>query len=160
MSAKRKNLKTPTRIKAFLQALESGLSVVQSAQIAGVAVGTAYYWRRNDLDFAKRWAVAYQQGAETLETEVLRRAVDGVDEPVFYKGAVVGSVRRYSDTLLMFILKVRSPEKFCDKARTAALMRKWTKEDEDTESDRDKCEVPTAVLEVLAQLADRKANVT
>jgi hypothetical protein len=30
---------------------------------------------------------------------------DGVHEPVFWEGQVVGYRRRYSDTLLMFLLK-------------------------------------------------------
>ena len=31
---------------------------------------------------------------------------------MFYKGAVCGHVRRYSDTLLMFLLKAHRPEKY------------------------------------------------
>ena len=47
-----------------------------------------------------------------LEAEARRRAAIGVDEPVFYKGEVVGHIRKYSDTLLMFLLKAHWPEKF------------------------------------------------
>ncbi len=35
----------------------------------------------------------------------MRRAVDGVDEPVYQGGKKVGSITRYSDTLLIFLLK-------------------------------------------------------
>ena len=35
-----------------------------------------------------------------------------MDEPVFYQGQVVGHIRKYSDNLLMFLLKAHWPEKF------------------------------------------------
>ena len=38
-----------------------------------------------------------------------------MEEPVYYQGEVVGQVQRYSDTLLMFLLKGRRPEKFKDR---------------------------------------------
>ena len=40
----------------------------------------------------------------------MRRAKDGVPEPVFYQGQVVGETRRFSDTLAMFILKSKRRE--------------------------------------------------
>ena len=42
-----------------------------------------------------------------------RRAVEGVEEPVgWYKGEAGGVVRKYSDTLLIFLLKGRKPEMY------------------------------------------------
>ena len=49
---------------------------------------------------------------ELLEAEARRRTAIGVDEPVFYQGQVVGHIRKYSDNLLMFLLKAHWPEKF------------------------------------------------
>ena len=51
---------------------------------------------------------------DTLEMEARRRASLGVEEPVYYQGQVVGYVRKYSDVLLMFLLKAQRPEKFRD----------------------------------------------
>ena len=51
----------------------------------------------------------------TGEDEAVRRAHDGVDEPVFYQGKACGVVRKYSDTLLIFLLKGRRPEKYRDR---------------------------------------------
>ena len=50
-----------------------------------------------------------------LEAEAWRRAHDGIEEPILYKGQVVTHVRKYSDLLLMFLLKGLRPEKFRDK---------------------------------------------
>jgi hypothetical protein len=59
---------------------------------------------------------ALDEGTDVLEDEVMRRARDGVDEPRFYEGEVCGYVRKYSDTLAIFLLKARRPEKCGDKA--------------------------------------------
>lgn len=51
-------------------------------------------------------------GVSALEDEAHRRAFDGVDEPVFYKGEDCGAVKKYSDTLAIFLLKAHAPEKY------------------------------------------------
>lgn len=65
--------------------------------------------------FAAAWDQAYSDAAWLLEDEATRRARDGVDEPIFYKDVLIGSQKKYSDTLLMFLLKGNRPEKFSDK---------------------------------------------
>ena len=39
----------------------------------------------------------------------------GWDEPVYRDGVLVGSIRKHSDTCLIFILKARRPEKYRDR---------------------------------------------
>jgi hypothetical protein len=57
--------------------------------------------------------MAKEMAADRLEEEAWRRAVDGVDEPVgFYRGKPSAWVKRYSDTLLIFLLKALRPEKY------------------------------------------------
>jgi hypothetical protein len=51
-----------------------------------------------------------------LEDEAKRRAHDGIDEPVFYQGEKCGVVRKYSDNLLIFMLKARRREKFSERS--------------------------------------------
>ena len=50
------------------------------------------------------------QATETLEHEAWRRARDGVAEPVYQHGKLVGTVQRFSDSLLMFLLRARRPD--------------------------------------------------
>ena len=50
--------------------------------------------------------------ADQLEHEAIRRAVDGVDRPVFFKGRQIAMLKEYSDTLLIFMLKGLRPEKY------------------------------------------------
>ncbi len=47
-----------------------------------------------------------------VEHEIYRRAMEGVEEPIFagrYKEKIVGTVTRYSDSLLMFRAKALLP---------------------------------------------------
>jgi len=46
----------------------------------------------------------------------VRRGVEGVLEPVWYNGKIVGHRRRYSDVMLIFMLKARRPGTFRDNA--------------------------------------------
>ena len=90
-----------------------------SAACATMNIGRSaiYDWKADDSDFAARLEAAQDRGTDWLEDQAVRRAAHGMDEPVFYKGKIVGYIKRYSDTLLMFTLKGRRPERW--KERTA-----------------------------------------
>jgi hypothetical protein len=68
--------------------------------------------RGSDEKFDNEIKRAIEEGYDMLEEEARRRAVDGVEKPVFYRGEEVGSVREYSDTLLKTLLKGYRPKKF------------------------------------------------
>src|SRR5262245_61740375 len=104
--------RTPEKRAAFLAKLAEGGSVNAAVTAARIGRTMAYEWRAADADFATAWDQAVEAGTDALEDEAVRRARDGVDEPVFYQGQQCGTVRRYSDTLLIFTLKARRPEKF------------------------------------------------
>ena len=58
--------------------------------------------------------------AAFAEVEARRRAVEGVEEPVgWFQGTPGGTVRKYSDTLLIFLLKGARPHKYRDNIRAA-----------------------------------------
>lgn len=71
-----------------------------------------YRLRESDPAFAAQWTDALEETVESLEAEAWRRAVDGVEEPIVSRGEVVGSVKRYGDTLLIFLLKGHDPSKY------------------------------------------------
>ena len=72
--------------------------------------------RKEDPEFAEAWNLALEAGNDVLEAEALRRAVEGVDEPIYQGGALVGTVTKYSDTLLALLLKAHLPEKFRERS--------------------------------------------
>jgi len=102
----------------FLAILAEGGSVKLAAEKAKIGRRTAYEWKAADPEFAAAWEEAVEAGTDALEDEAKRRAYNGVDEPVFYQGEQCGLVRKYSDTLLIFLLKARRPEKYRERTTT------------------------------------------
>ncbi|MDQ3097321.1 MAG: hypothetical protein M3Q61_04040, partial [Chloroflexota bacterium] len=93
---------TEKQIDAFIEGLERGLSVHASCTLADMGRQTAYDLRQRDEAFALRWADAIEDGTERLEDEAERRALES------------------SDTLLIFLLKSRRPEKYRDNVSITA----------------------------------------
>ena len=74
-----------------------------------------YRWLAN-ASYKKAFAAAQDEAAQLLEDEAVRRATEGVLEPVFYQGEECGAVRRYSDGLMQFLLRGFRPQKYSSKA--------------------------------------------
>lgn len=68
-----------------------------------------------NIDFAYEWDDLRQALVDKLQAAAIKRAVDGVKEPVYYQGNKVGTIKKYSDPLLMFLMKAHSPELYGDK---------------------------------------------
>lgn len=88
---------------AVLAWLAKGYSLGHAAEQAGVARQTVLGWRK-DPAFAARYDEAIERGTDVLEDEARRRAVEGVDRPVFQGGECVGHVREFSDNLMTILL--------------------------------------------------------
>jgi hypothetical protein len=106
------NKKIAKYVEPFLYQLARGMSPTKAAESVGVAIGTVYRWKADDVQFAERWAEAMQEANDRLEDEAHRRAVEGYNpRPVFDKaGNVVCEIRDYSDMLLLAKLRGRLPE--------------------------------------------------
>jgi hypothetical protein len=98
----------------FLSSIVKGERIIDAAAAANVHPTLAYRRRKEDELFRKAWNEASEIGTRLLEQEAQRRAFNGVLEPVFHKGQECGTVRKYSDTLLIFLLKARNPAKYRD----------------------------------------------
>jgi hypothetical protein len=115
---------------AFLRHLAAGGNVRVAAKAVGFAVQSLYDHRHRDPAFAAAWEEAVEAAMDTvLEPEAVRRAVEGVEKPVYHQGQQVGTVREYSDTLLIFLLKGGKPDKYKDRREvfhrgTIALLEK------------------------------------
>ncbi len=114
--------RTPKKVETFFGVLRAGGSVSKAASAAGVGRTAVYQWRRSDPEFKAAWDDAVETGTDALEDEAFRRAFEGVEEPVFYQGDVVGHVRRYSDTMLIVMLKARRPEKYKEHRHVSGSM--------------------------------------
>lgn len=97
--------------KRFLKEYRQTGNVSTAMKSAKIARTTFYDWIK-EPEFAEEVKAAEVEATENLEAEATRRAMTGVVEPVFYQGKAVGGIRRYSDTLLIFLLKARNPKKY------------------------------------------------
>lgn len=98
--------------RAYLVALCRTARFGAAAKVAGVDVRTAYNWRQKDPEFAAAENTALDIGGRLAEDEAWRRATEGVEEPVYQQGRLVGTKRVLSDTLLIFMLKGAHPQKY------------------------------------------------
>lgn len=97
--------------RKFLElCLEHGPHVSRHAYAVGVSPATEIRHRKKDPEYAAAFEHMQEMWKARLEEEVIRRGRDGWDEPVFYQGAQVGVVRKYSDTLLMALVKKYDPQ--------------------------------------------------
>ena len=99
----------------FLRWYAQSGNVTYAAKRAGVPRNTIYEWQEADDQFAAAFREADLKATEVLEREAWRRANDGVAEPVYQHGKLVGTIQRYSDNLLMFLLRARAPERYRDR---------------------------------------------
>ena len=104
--------------KAFLAALAETGVVGEAAKAARIGRSTVFELKKLDPAFAEGWDAAMEQAADLMEEEARRRAIDGVLEPVYGSGGTgvgtvkVGSIRKFSDVLLIFKLKGARPDKY------------------------------------------------
>lgn len=112
MAAKRTWKRTPKKDwrVLFLEELAVRGSVVGACDAADCSRTNAYAERERDAEFAAAWDEAKRIAVERMEDEARRRAVEGTLKPVFQGGEMVGKVREYSDTLLIFLLKAHDPK--------------------------------------------------
>ena len=106
-----------------MEALAETGNVTAAARVAGTSRTRAYQLRKTDAGFAAAWDEAEQVAADKLEAETWRRAVEGVEEPLVSGGKLVRddngqpiAIRRYSDQLLIALLRAHRPDKFRDRA--------------------------------------------
>ena len=104
---------------AFLAAYAQTGNIAAASKLAQVGRRDHYRWIKADAEYALAFGEAHEEACDRLEAEARRRAVQGVEEPVYGKlpgkdtgTGQVGTIRKYSDTLLIFLLKGARPEKY------------------------------------------------
>lgn len=116
--------------RAYLVALTLTPNLQRASDIAGISSMTGYLWRtkaaetEEDEAFQDAVDIARSIAVERAESEAWRRAIEGIEKPIF--GSLgsdpntgkslgtgqIGSVTEYSDNLTMFMLKGHRPEKY------------------------------------------------
>lgn len=97
---------------AFLRTLAKIGNISTAAELCNMARSNHYDWMRDDPEYPALYHAAMETATDKLEEEAQRRAVEGVQEPIYQNGELVGHKLKYSDVLLMFLLNGARPEKY------------------------------------------------
>jgi len=126
---KRKAKPKITRKAAFLAAYRATASITRAAAAAKISRSVHYCWLERDADYEEQFYAADREAAQIIEDEAIRRAVEGWDKPVIYQGELSYTwnpktrrkstkpltVRHFSDSILLALLKGSKPEKYKDR---------------------------------------------
>ncbi len=104
------------QIAIFLDELSKSGRVTHSARAAALDRSGLYKAAKENPELAQRWEDAEKAYVDVLVREAHRRAVEGVEEAVWYQGVECGKVRKYSDSLLTTMLKAAAPAEFRENA--------------------------------------------
>ena len=96
----------------FLHALSDHGIVSKAAEAAHISRSAVYRERGNDPVFCDAWTHAKEIATDRLANIAHQRAIDGIEEIRYFKGEPIGTVRKYSDQLLMFLLRAYRPSVF------------------------------------------------
>jgi hypothetical protein len=107
---------TRARQDRVLKALADTGSVTAAVAVTGTSRSRVYELRKLDPAFAAGWEETEETAADRLEDEARRRGVEGVPEPLVSAGKIVRdddgqpiAIRRYSDNLLLALLRAHRP---------------------------------------------------
>jgi hypothetical protein len=110
--------------RAFLAAYRETGNVRLACTAAQIGRSSHYRWQAEDHDYEVAFEQAKKDAVDVLEAEARRRAVEGWEEPVgWYKGEAGGTVRRYSDTLMIFLLKGAAPQKYRERMEVSGALK-------------------------------------
>ena len=94
----------------FLESVRRTGLVAKSAKAAGTNSRRIKTECESDKEFAAEMQESLVIYAETVQEELHRRAMDGVEETVYFQGQECGTKINYSDALLTTLVKAKSPE--------------------------------------------------
>jgi len=103
------------RTEQTLERLEAELQqncgdMLAACKAVGVSLIFVRTWLKDDAKVRDRLKEAEQVGTQGLVSAAIKRAVNGVEEDVYYQGDVVGTKTNYSDGLLQTLLKAKIDE--------------------------------------------------
>lgn len=109
------NKRNKAKQTAFLAVYCETASLTKAAEAMKISRHSHYDWLDRDATYPPRFEKAKLQAADALEAEAIRRAHEGVLEPVYYKGKPVGVMRVFSDSLMQTLLRGFLPDKYRDR---------------------------------------------
>ncbi len=100
----------PELRKAYLRHLRAFGNRTSAACSVGMTLSQVNNWRDNNEDFRLEEEQAIESFKGEIEEAIKKRAIEGWDEPRFGQNGIQGTVRRYSDQLLLAYARRHIPE--------------------------------------------------
>ena len=94
----------------FLDVLRTTGNISASARAGNLSYKAVHSLKSRDLNFSDEWDIAKNEALDDLEEALRKRAIEGVEKPIYYAGKECGVQRCYSDSLGMYILKTQRGE--------------------------------------------------
>jgi hypothetical protein len=162
--------------KVFLDVLSKTGDPVASAHASGYSdTRPLRRMAKEDEDFAQAWELAELASTDMLVAEAVSRATNGVAEPVYYRGDLIGYKYKKSDTLLQFLLETLNKKKFSKRTQqdiningqlgiavipmTATNADEWEKASEAAHNDQKDIDLDTEEFGVVTDLDIDEENV-
>jgi hypothetical protein len=105
---------TPTQQDAFLAVYRATGLFNKAAQAAGVTKSDIEAYCKGQTGDAENFMLNVQDAIgtwqDTIESEITRRAITGIDRDIFYKGEWIATEKVYSDTLLVKLAEAKLPD--------------------------------------------------
>ncbi len=149
---------TPERQRGFIEALADTGSVEAACRVVDMSSVGAYHLRRQPgaESFRAAWEAALAHGVQRIEDVAMDRALNGVPEPVYSYGKIIGTRIRHNDRLLMFMLRNRASERFAggggpkgpgavSQMQLGQLKKQWLKEHEASQPNVSTAEVRASI---------------
>lgn len=111
---------TPARQRAFVEHLAILGLVGAAARAVGMSAKSAYGLRRRAGEwssFATAWDRAVELGRARARDLAIERALEGELVPIYHRGRLVGSERRFDNRLIIMALKLAWREENAPRAR-------------------------------------------
>ena len=151
--------------RAFIEALADTGSVASACRMVGRSEGSAYSCAATRMapGSPPRGPPRKATACCACRTQVLDRALNGVEAPLLYHGEIVATYRKHDNRLAAFILRNHLPEQYgedggrrphaIDARKLARLKNEWQQEWQ-AERDREEAEEDAANLGFIEQITD------
>lgn len=109
------NVRAEANARMFLAAYRLHGDVSAAAEAAKIDRSTHYKWLQTSPAYKRAFERCREELGDALEAACLKRAREGVLEPVFYQGIKCGAVRRFPEGTAMTLLRGLKPKVYGSK---------------------------------------------
>lgn len=113
---------SPLVVDLFLEGVSRSNSITKVCAELNLSRVVVYAMKAQDSVFKQRLFDAQTIGVDAWEDEAARRAFDGVERKVFHQGVQIDTIKEYSDSLAIAMLRGAKPERYALQTRNETVV--------------------------------------